>query len=158
MSDLLKEITLRVLVSGVICTAAMIIAGEGAAKEPVRISCAALLIITLATPLTGDIKSLLRQTDFSGEIEHSIETELANANAAQYQLACDNLRTSMANRLKNAGVICDIMIDTEILGTDFCITDVYIIGEFDSVDEERVVNILGSEYGVSKDSVMFVKE
>ena len=158
MNDLLKEITLRVLISGILCTAALIIAGEGAPKEPVRICCAALIIITLVTPLTGNIKTVLGQIDYSDDIQDSIAGEIENANNAEYRLACDNLRTSMQARLNNAGVECDIRIDARIVGTDFHITSVQVVGELDGEQTERVINILGSEYGVSNDMVMFSKE
>ena len=158
MNELLKEITLRVFCAGILCTAAMIIAGEGAAKEPVRICCAALVIIMLVTPLTGDIKNVLRQTDFSADIEDSIDAEMENANNVQYQLVCDKLKSDLQNRLSNAGIDCIVRVDAEIADAEFIINTVYLVGDISDEYAQRAIGILAAEYGVSGDRVIFAKE
>ena len=155
MNEVLREIMLRVFCSGLICTVALIVAGEGAVREPVRLCCAALVIVTLATPLKGSIGKLDNIDVYTDSLRDDIEKELDEVAASEYKLVTDKVRASISNRLKNAGLECSTEIETTLLDNRFEITAVYIKGLLTDAQKDRALNILASEYGVKKDMIFF---
>ena len=155
MNDILREIILRVFCSGLICTVALIVAGEGAGREPVRLCCAALVVVTLATPLKGSLGELDNMDYYTDSLRTDIERELDDAASAEYKLVCDKVGTNISNRLNNAGVECTIDIETGLIGNMFEIKSVYIKGRLTEVQKSRAVNILAAEYGVARDKIFF---
>ena len=158
MSDILREIILRILCTGIICTVALILAGDGVAKEPVRLSCAALVIIMLASPLKSELKKIKTPREYIDSLQSDIDRELENASAAEYRLAADKVKLSIQNRLKNIGAECRFEIDTALEDGQFVIKTVYIKDALSDILKDRVADILASEYGVKRDLIIFEEQ
>jgi len=74
MNALFKELLLRVFVSGVLCSLALILAGNGPHKEPVRLCCVALTLVVLIKPYSHnvpDIAAVLRSGEVISEMIES---------------------------------------------------------------------------------------
>ena len=157
MNEILREIIIRIFCTGIVCTVAVIVAGDGAAREPVRLACAALAVIMLATPLTNVIRDIASSLDYSDQLQQMVDEESQNARSAEIELTVDKLTESIENRLENADVLCSVQLHWGLDDTVFVIESVTLTGTFTKEQTQRAVNILVSEYGISKEGVVFAE-
>jgi len=157
MNEILREIIIRIFCTGIVCTVAVIVAGDGAAREPVRLACAALAVIMLATPLTNGIRDIASSLDYSDQLQQMVDEESQNARSAEIELTVDKLTESIENRLENADVLCSVQLHWGLDDTVFVIESVTLTGTFTKEQTQRAVSILVSEYGISKEGVVFAE-
>ena len=157
MSELLKDILVRMLCTGIICTIATIMAGDTVVKEPVRLCCAALVIVMLLTPLKNGFKQIGGLSSFNGGLKESIAVESQKAEYAQQQIVDNGIEYSIKIRLAELINVYDVDIETNLSKDVFEIACLTVLCDIDGPKKDKILDILSEEYGIDREKVMFAE-
>ena len=158
MSDVMKELIVRVLCVSLICTGALIFAGDGAQKEPVRLCCAGIMIIVLFTPLSNKIPDIDMVINGKNEMEEYINDELKKVNAAQFEEVCDKTTQIIKNQVYNIADGCDIDLEYGMSKNAVVVKMAVITGAVGTNEKIQISALLTDDYSVDRDSIFFVEE
>jgi len=155
MNALFKELLLRVFVSGVLCSLALILAGNGPHKEPVRLCCVALTLVVLIKPYSHnvpDIAAVLR----SGEvISEMIESNVENANAQTCDAAINNVEDYLNGLIETEGFAGVVKLEYKLEENILHITRATIEGRLDPTAKKYVISLLKTQCGLGAESIFF---
>ena len=110
MSDMFREITLRLFCGGVLCSAAMIFAGEGSGKEAVRTCCACIMIALCLAPLNVNMLLDLDLKTQSEYAEERINEGLKEAENDENVSIETGIAEYVMKRAGEQGCICSVVI------------------------------------------------
>ena len=149
LSDMFKEITLRLFCGGVLCFAAMIFAGEGSGKEAVRTCCACIMIALCLAPLKGNAfkdLDLKAQAQDAGQI---IYEGLKEAEEEENGSVETGVAGYVMKRALEQGCICDVVITCK----DKKPEEAFVFA--DDEYRDHVEEILVNECGISPQSIVW---
>lgn len=155
MNEIIKQITLRMLFGSIICSVSLIITGDGAHKEPVRLCCAALLVILLFTPYRKsnfDIKDLLT---VKSDINNSIESEVINYRNYENNQIIEKIEESIENNAKQQNINCDIDLHYYSSNEGLYINSVYVSGKLNEYEKNTLLEILNEFIKIERSEVLF---
>ncbi len=159
MSSFLSALMLRVFAGGLICTAAMLLAGDGAKKEVVRICCACLMIIFVLTPLTGAQFSLADFSVTQKEVERQIQNGLDEARQSEYNATAAAITDYIRSKSEKLDINCQPQVEYLVDENNvFHITSVTVthtaVGQ-SAIDALK--KIITDECGVPLEQIYFIE-
>ena len=157
MSEHLTGLMARIFIGGVICSLAMILAGDGAKKEIVRLCCTCLMVVFILSPVKGanfSVSELLGQRE---SVENEINRGLADAmqqEAAQIALA---IEAHIAAKGQSLGLECEVQVVYAVgVENQFDIIKIVVKTSQGDVPGE-FIRVVADDCGISAEKIIVQK-
>lgn len=114
MSSVITSWLSRIFIGGILCSMALILAGDGPRREVVRFSCACLMIVLLLTPLKNCSFSNISLPIQDNTVELAVEQALQQANNYQYSAVSGTICDYIRQQAEQLGMTCDVRLNYDV--------------------------------------------
>ena len=104
MMDILRTLMVRLFAGGILCAAAMALAGGGARRESVRLCCVCAMMLIVLSPMEGADLALLPQS--RAEVEHQIQLALAGHGETRLEAIARRLESHISDIAGAESISC----------------------------------------------------
>lgn len=159
MSDFFRVLITRIFAGGIICTLAMMLTGEGAKKEIVRLGCACLMVILVFTPFRGVSLNTEWLRKSGADISDYVKEGMEKAEQERFESAARNIEAHIVRRAAAEGVECRADVKYHITNEKrFVIDEIRISCGGKSDKREALQKAIEEDCGVSGNQIIWIKE
>lgn len=159
MSTMVASFLVRIFIGGLICAVALILTGEGAQKEVMRLCCAAFMVIVIFTSFSKANLSL--DFNFSQAREDTqayVDDALEKAQDYQFSAVTGQLSNYIEDKGKELGIDCQATLEH---GLDeqqtYQVTHVTVLytGEVTQDRLDQLAQAIESDCGIAREKQTF---
>ena len=155
MNEIIKEISVRLICGSIICSISLIIAGDGPNREPVRLSCAALFVILLFMPLSGNKVSLDNLTETKNDINKIIDVEVEKSSIHYKELLITEIENHIEEELESENIFCDIKFNYLTTNERLEISNIIVSRSTSNIDEAKVIDKINDYIIIESGEIIF---
>ena len=155
MNEIIKEISVRLICGSIICSISLIIAGDGPNREPVRLSCAALFVILLFMPLSGNKVSLDNLTETKNDINKIIDVEVEKSSIHYKKLLITEIENHIEEELESENIFCDIKFNYLTTNERLEISNIIVSRSTSNIDEAKVIDKINDYIIIESGEIIF---
>ena len=105
---------LRIFIGGILCSTALILAGDGPRREIVRLCCACLMIVLLLTPLKNSSLSAISLPLQDDTVKLAVDQALQQAETQRYNAVSGTICDYIRQQAQQLGMNCDVHLDYDV--------------------------------------------
>ncbi len=154
MTELLKDLVVRVLCGSMICFIALVIAGDGPNREPVRLCCAAIMIILILSNNYHINLNLDYLSDIKSDLQEDISSELEKAKDSEIQQIVSTIEKNITDHMYKEGIYFEIEL-TYIYDEKIIITGAVIRNLNDIKNKNVISYYLINNLGLKESAIIF---
>ena len=103
MSQAVTSLVVRIFCGSVICMVAILLAGDGPSKEPVRLCCACVMILLIFSTVKGTKIGSFQLEESRRSVQEYVDQAIANANASKQQSITQTAAEHVKSRARQLG-------------------------------------------------------
>jgi len=111
MNSLITSWLLRILIGGILCSIALILAGDGPRREIVRLCCACLMIVLLLSPLKKGSLPVISAPLQDDTVKLAVDQALQQTEQYQYNAISGTICEYIREEAQQMGINCDVRLD-----------------------------------------------
>lgn len=113
MSQVLISLVIRIFCGGLICMVAILLAGDGPGREPVRLCCACVMILLIFSSLKGTKIGSIKLEEYRQSVQEYVDQATVSANASRQQAISETAAEHVKTRAREMGISGEIRVSCQ---------------------------------------------
>lgn len=156
MTGFFSALLVRIFTGGIICTVAMMLAGDGPRREIVRLCCACLMIILILSPIRGAEWSLEEVLQGGSRVEEEISLGMERVKGQEYGVIAGQLSRWVEEQAAALDIACKAQVEYTVdEESRFTITAIRISGSLDEAQRQAAAQMILRDLGVAEEQLIW---